>query len=252
MKKSLKRVIINADDFGITKGVNNSIFEYVDSGVLTSTSVMSNMKYYKDILKIKDEIGVGVHFNLTTGKSVTDTDMVKTLVNKNGDFFELSELLKRIKIVIFPKNETMTELNSQIKQLIHIGIQPDHIDSHESILKYPFFMTIMKDLAKKYGIMAVRTYTPRKFDYRRLLKPRKTLISLYLAYQKKLWKRERFRVADKYDSLLQLGQDYSTAIDKLRLIFRGLPDGVLEIGVHPGYCDEDSILLGGYVSEKQN
>jgi hypothetical protein len=248
---SKHRVIINADDFGITKGVNKAIFDLVDTGILTSTSVMSNMPDYKDVKNLKGKIGIGVHFNLTIGSPITEACKVPTLVNEQKQFLDLSELLRKMKQGKVSKQEVEIELEAQIKRLFDIGIQPDHIDSHESLLKYPFFMRIMKRLAKKYKILAVRTYSPRKFDYTRLLNPKKLLISLYLAFQKLGWKQEGFHVADKYDSLINIGIDDRMAIEKLREIFQNLPYGVLEIGVHPGYTNKDNVALGGYVHERE-
>jgi predicted glycoside hydrolase/deacetylase ChbG (UPF0249 family) len=249
--KNTSKVIINADDFGITKGVNKAIFELVDAGVVTSTSVMSNMPYFEDIIKLKNTIGIGVHLNLTTGKPLNNVKMVSSLVSENGEFFELSTLLKRIWHGQISKKAVEFELNAQIQQLFDLGIHPDHIDSHESILKYPFIIRIVKEIAKTYDIFAVRTFIPRKFDYRRLLSPKKMLISLYLSYQRVLWKKYGFSVGDKKDSLLEVGLNYNRAIDKLKNVFNNLPDGVLEFTVHPGYCNEDNRPLGGYIQERE-
>lgn len=250
-QNSKPRVIINADDFGISKGVNKAIFELADAGIVTSTSVMSNMPDYRYIMRLNGKIGIGIHFNLTTGKPATEPIKIPTLVNKQEEFFPLSELLKRTRLGKVSMKDVEVELGAQIERLRDCGIQPDHINSHESILKYPFFSRIMRILAKDYKIMAVRTYVQRKFSYNRLLSPRKTMISIYLGLQKLSWKIDGFRVADRYDSLLEAGIDFQTAIAKLRDIFQNLPHGVLEVGVHPGYCNGTNILLGEYINERE-
>ncbi|MBE0426209.1 MAG: ChbG/HpnK family deacetylase [Nitrospirae bacterium] len=251
IRKNNPRVIINADDFGITQGVNKAIFELVDAGIVTSTSVMTNMPDYGDVAVLRDKIGIGVHFNLTVGRPIVETQNVPTLVNSKGNFYDLSQLLTKMKKRRFVREEVEIEFEAQVKQLINIGIEPDHINSHESLLKYPFFMGIIKKIAKKYKIMGVRTYSPRKFDYKRLLNPRKIAISFYLKFQKLGWKRNGFSVTDKYDSLIQLGLNQEIAFKKLRDIFRNLPCGVLEIGVHPGYCNGNNISMGNYVYERE-
>lgn len=244
-------VIINADDFGITKGVNKAINELVEVGVVTSTTVMTNMPYCEDIATLVNKIGIGIHFNLTTGKPLTHPKRIPSLVTEEGSFLDLPVLLERMKRKQISEKEVSIELDAQIEKLINIGVNIDHMDSHESILKYPFFMKTMKVLAQKYGIPAVRTYSPRKFDYSRLLSPKKILISLYLAYQKARWKYYGFKVADNYDGLLKMGLDYPAALKKLGDIFNKLPGGVLEIGVHPGYCNNNTRDLGGYVNERE-
>lgn len=248
---SRPRVIINADDFGITKGVNKAVSQLAYAGILTSTSVMTTMAHYEDISDLKDKIGIGIHFNLTVERPVTEPLRIPTLVNSEGKFFALSQLLKLMKRRAVSGEEVARELNAQIQRLINLGIQPDHIDSHESLLKYPFFMKIIREVAKKYAIPAVRTYSPRKFDYSRLFSPRKIVISFYLAFQKARWKMDGFRVADRYDSLITPGLGFEGALAKLKNIFQELPCGTLEVGIHPGYCNGDNGPLGEYVCERE-
>jgi hypothetical protein len=246
-----RKVIINADDFGITKGVNKAILELVDAGVVTSTSVMSNMPHYKDILELQSKIGIGVHLNLTTGRPLLEENKVQTLVDEHGNFLNISDLIKKVRKGYVAKQDADAEFKAQVERLLELGIRLDHINSHESLLKYPFFVPIIKKIAKKYKIGAIRTYIPRKFDYTRVMNPKRILISLYLVYQQMKWKQNRLSVADKYDALIKFGLDYETAIGKLKDIFQNLPNGVLELGVHPGYCTEQNSILGSYVYERE-
>ncbi len=245
------RVIINADDFGITSGVNKAIFKLADAGRLTSTSVMTNMAYYADIVQLKDRIGIGLHFNLTVGQPVTEPLKIPSLVNKNGEFFELPALLKNVKMGKVSRKDVETEFNAQIKRLLEIGIQPDHLNSHESILKYPFFIRDVKRIARNYGIEAVRSFSPREFDYTRLFSPGKIVRSLYLSIQKKTLRFNGYRVVDNHDSLLVMGLDYQMACEKLQDVFMNISNGVLEFVVHPGYCNGNNQPLGGYVFERE-
>jgi predicted glycoside hydrolase/deacetylase ChbG (UPF0249 family) len=112
-------------------------------------------------------------------------------------------------------------------------------------------MSITKDVAQKYSITAARTFTPRKFDYTRLLSPKRTLISLYLLYQKSKWIKYGFRVCDRKDSLLRMGLDYNQAINYLHNVFNKLPHGTLEFAVHPGYINGNHIQLGTYINERE-
>ena len=182
MRSGKPRVIINADDFGITQGVNKAILELIDAGVLTSTSVMSNMPDYLEMLNLKNGMGIGVHCNLTVGKPVTEPRKVSSLVNEEETFLGLSELIKKTRQGKICRQEAAMELDAQINRIVGTGVKPDHINSHESLIKYPFFSSIIRRLALKYGIRAVRTYTPRKFDYYRLSSLRKIVISIYLEF----------------------------------------------------------------------
>jgi len=249
--KKPSRVIINADDFGITEGVNRAIAELAEAERITSTSVMSNMPLCEEITNLKGKIGIGVHINLTTGRSAAKGSLVPSLINESGEFFDLSTLLKRMRYGQIDQGEVEVEFYAQIKRLLDFGIQPDHINSHTSVLKYPFFMKIAKKVSVDCAIPAVRTFTPRKFDYTRLLSPKRAIISFYLLYQKLKWKQSGFHIADRKDSLLQFGLSYNAAIAYLRSVFTRLPDGILEFVVHPGYCDADNTSLGGYVRERE-
>ncbi len=246
-----RRVIINADDFGITAGVNKAIFELVDAGRLTSTSVMTNMAGYADILQLKGRIGIGLHFNLTVGHPVTESLKISTLVNESGEFFELPTLLKNVKMGKVSRKDVETEFKAQIKRLLDLGIQPDHLNSHESVLKYPFFIRAVQRTTSHYGIEAVRSFSPREFDYTRLLSPGKIVRSLYLSFQKMTLRYNGYHVADRHDSLLEMGLDYRMACEKLHDVFMDISEGVLEFVVHPGYCNGDHQPLGGYVSERE-
>lgn len=246
-----KKVIINADDFGITAGVNRGILEVINAGTLTSTSVMANMPWYKEVVHVKDRIGIGIHLTLTEGAPVLPPREILTLVNERGFFYDKSVLVKRALLGKLSKFEVKAEFEEQIKRLIELGIAPSHVDSHESFFKYPFFSAIVKEVANKFGIRAVRTYSPRKFDFRRLMNPKRTAISLMLSYQKWKWINNGFIVTDKIDSLLKFGLTYDEALQKLAAIFGNLPEGVLEIVVHPGYCDGDCSALGDYLDERE-
>lgn len=251
-EKNSNYIIINADDFGITRGVNKAILDLADIGIITSTSVMTNMPYFKDVTFLKDKkIGIGIHFNLTVGRPVAEYRNISSIVDKKGYFYSLSQLLTRVREGKVVDEEVEFELEEQIKRLVDIGINPDHINSHESLIKYPFFARIMKILAQKYKIKGVRTYTPRKFDYYRLLNPRKILVSLYLEVQKFKWKKEGFYVTDRYDSLIEKELNLDLACKKLKDIFLNLPRGILELGIHPGYCNGDEGYLGNYVYERE-
>ncbi|RJQ16377.1 MAG: ChbG/HpnK family deacetylase [Nitrospiraceae bacterium] len=247
-----RKVIINADDFGISMGVNRAIIELISAGVVTSASAMANMPDCKDLRELKNgPAGTGVHINLTVGSPLSDRAMVRSLVNGSGRFLKLPGLLERMRRGQLSAEEVELEMTSQVVRLVDMGVRPDHINSHESILKYPFFMEAAKKIAGEYGIPAVRTYTPRKFDISRLLHPRKLAISLYLPYQKYLWKKSGFRVTDKKDSLLKPGLQYHDGIRYLAEVFGDLPEGVLEFAVHPGYRGDGDEALEGYADERE-
>ena len=89
-----RRLIINADDFGISRGVNDGIVEAAQAGGITSTSLMVNMPASADAMMRARQcprISVGLHFNLTVGAAVTGSSSLTQ--GSTGEFYSLSKLL---------------------------------------------------------------------------------------------------------------------------------------------------------------
>ena len=83
------RVIINADDFGLTEGINRAVVEAHRDGVLTSTTLMSDMPGAQAAVAIAHEtpsLGVGVHLNLREGGCVSTDSEVRRVLSPNGEF----------------------------------------------------------------------------------------------------------------------------------------------------------------------
>lgn len=245
------KIIINADDFGLTKGINEAVFKLVDAGTVTSTSVMSNIPHFKEIRQIWNRIGIGVHLNLTTGKPVLSKKDVPTLVDSDGNFFSLTELLRRAKKDQISQREMEDEFNAQIERIIKMGIQPDHVNSHQSLLKYPYFSPSIIRVAKRSNITRIRTYRIRHFKIAHFLNPKKLLKLSYLIYQKRRVQKEGFRVANRFDSLLSPRLNHEDAHRYLNNVFHTLWNGVLELIVHPGYCNAEMFWLGDYTHERE-
>lgn len=121
-------LIINADDFGYSKGVNLGIIEAHECGVLTSTTLMVNMPgalHAAECAKNFPNLGIGLHLNISLGYSLTKG---KTLVDKNNKFFKPSQLTN---FDIYDEEEIYNELVAQYNLFKKImGKEPTHLDSH--------------------------------------------------------------------------------------------------------------------------
>ena len=162
-----KRLIINADDFGLSESVNKGIVETHTKGVLTSTTIMANMPAAEqavDLAKNLPTLGLGVHLNLTAGKPLCRDNTVKLILDSQG-YFALSPGKLALASLITGKVRTAieTELASQIQWLIDKGIKPTHLDSHKHIHSFPTIFPIVCRLAKRFGISAIRyTFEPKQ------------------------------------------------------------------------------------------
>lgn len=155
-----KRMIINADDFGLSDSVNEAVLRAHKQGVLTSTTIMTNMEAAKEAVKIAKglpRLGVGVHLNLSKGKPLSNDKQVKCLTDDNGEFRHSPMMLAAMSLISHNIRKAIrTELAGQIQWLIDNGITPTHLDSHKHIHCFPPIYSIVCDLAQKFKINAVR------------------------------------------------------------------------------------------------
>ena len=122
------KLIVNADDYGMSKGVNLGIIEAHKNGIVTSTTLMVTMPEVEHgLLLAKDypELGIGLHLNCTLGKPLTDC---KSLIKENGDFYKPRENPNQD---LFDEEEIYQEFLAQYDLFLKaVGRKPTHVDSH--------------------------------------------------------------------------------------------------------------------------
>lgn len=158
-------LIINADDFGITKSANESIIELANLGVLSSTTVMANMPHASEITELLaiEKIGIGLHINLTQGMPISNPHQIPSLVDANGNFLEKKGFEKAIKSGLIQKKDIKTEIMAQFDWLYQrIGNRLDHFDSHQGTNKFSLvsdtLIEISKELPLKVGLRVYNKY----------------------------------------------------------------------------------------------
>lgn len=155
-----KHLIINADDFGMSKEVNDGTKRGITQGIITSVSVMVNMPYFEDavtFLKKHPEISVGLHFNITEGTPLLLPREVKDLLREDNTFQYWQRLIPRIPV---NKEEMLkqikAELSAQCLRLQATGLRITHIDSHHHVHLYPSVFRVVSDFADKQHIHSLR------------------------------------------------------------------------------------------------
>ncbi len=166
----MNTLIINADDFGYTKEVNLGILDAHRFGTLTSTTIMTNQKFFEHAIGIYPKsLGIGVHLNLTWGRSLATQEKFSSL--------------NKYKIVLGLIDEAFVEqeFRKQIESLLEVGIRPDHLDTHHHMHAFqPVTKTIIK-LAEEYRIFKIRW--PKEKETRILLQSsylKQKLINMHL------------------------------------------------------------------------
>ena len=186
----MKKLIINADDFGLTRDISDKIIETYKIGNLSSTSLMVNTPasdYAIKLAKKNPKLGVGLHFNLTEGKALTG---ISSITDLNGFFFNKMRinLFKTLRIIDL--KDIKNELNMQFEYITNAGLSPSHIDSHQHIHMNPGIFRVVADFAKEKKV-SIRIAFPQfikrpegKISY---IKRLKQLILEYASYKNALY-----------------------------------------------------------------
>lgn len=156
----MKKLIINADDFGLHPSINEGIIKGYSEGMITSTSIMPSAPYFEDAVKLAKEnpsLGIGIHLTLVGGVKPVCTKGVNSLINADGVFAEdYTVFAKKWYTGSIKKNEIEKELSMQIEKVLKTGIIPTHIDSHQHMHVLPGIAGIVMRLCQKYGIDKIR------------------------------------------------------------------------------------------------
>ena len=156
----MRRLIVNADDFGLTPGINRAIIEAHTRGIVTSATLMANMPAFDEavrLAKAHPTLGVGLHFNLTQGRPIVAPEQVPSLLNERGEFLGTStQLWQRALTRRLQREEIVLEFRAQVEKVLEAGLQLTHVDSHKHAHAIaPVFAAINATLGL-YNIRALR------------------------------------------------------------------------------------------------
>jgi hopanoid biosynthesis associated protein HpnK len=174
------KLIVHADDFGLSEKVNDGILHAHLHGILTSASVMANGRAFEHAIRICRSVptlDVGVHLTLVEEPPVLPREQIPSLVNGEGRFHRHAmTFLKKYVAGRIRLTEVRRELEAQIERVASSGIGISHLDSHQHLHILPQILNLTVDLAGEYGIPAIRLpyETPRFY----MLGSRKTFSRL--------------------------------------------------------------------------
>jgi len=242
----MRRLIVNADDFGLTSGVNRGIVEAHQHGLVTSSTLMAGGAAFENAIALAKQtprLSVGCHVLLVDGPPVLDLSKVSTLAFANSGTPQFRE-----SIVTFAcraagrrldEAQIEAEIAAQIQKLQSAGIQVSHLDSHKHTHMFPAVFRPMLRAAKKCGIRAVRNpFEPLLFASARNWK-RRFQLGILRSFQKS------FRQAlDDAGMLTPNGcigiiATGGLTMSTFRALIENLPEGTWEFVSHPGYNDAD-------------
>lgn len=240
----MRRLIVNADDFGLHAAVNRGILTAHTEGIVSSTSLMAGGAALDDAVRIAKQcpqLGVGVHLTLVGARPVLPVAEVSSLLDESGAFYGSYPLfIKRFLRGKIRLAEVERELAAQIDRVRMAGIQPSHLDSHQHLHVLPGIGGLVLDLARRFSIRAIRIpaepvafigATPATVGR---LAGRGGLTMLANLFRQHA-AAAGIRTSDHFYGMLAGGQLTEPAI---LAILRRLPPGDSELMTHPGFADE--------------
>jgi len=246
----MKRLIVNADDFALTRLVSQGILDAHYYGIVTSTSLIANGGAFEEAIAMAmraPQLSVGAHLALTHGIPVSPASGVPTLVDADGRLYLTArQLLNGIVTHRISLREIELELRAQISKVLRAGIILTHLDGHKHLQVLPGISEIVIRLAQEFGVPSVRCpmeELPLAWLPRSLRDAQAVVFRQRLAGRAVSWFARRFRL-----KLVQAGLNYPTHfyglsqtgllnVERLEEIMRGLPEGTSELMCHPGYAD---------------
>jgi hopanoid biosynthesis associated protein HpnK len=243
----VRRLIINADDFGLTAGVNRAVVELHEERVLTSATLMARAAATDEAIELALRfplLGVGCHVVLVDGEPVLPAAEIPSLTDRQTGWFhpKPGSFLRQLLFGRIRAAEIEAEAAAQIALLQGRGLTLTHIDTHKHLHMFPAVLRPLLRAARAAGIRAVRNpfepawsrrATPAASLFRRI--EVNMLRQLEPAFQR-IVAQEGFATTDGALGVLATGTlDEAT----LHSVLRKIPAGTWELVTHPGYSDDD-------------
>jgi predicted glycoside hydrolase/deacetylase ChbG (UPF0249 family) len=245
------RLMVNADDFGLTEGTNRAIVDAHCKGIVTSTSLLANGYAFEHAVSLAREhpsLGVGVHLTLTEGPPVVE-NVIDQLYP--GGTLPLSNqpYVRALVAGRLPRSAIRREFEAQVEKIVATGIRPTHIDGHKHVHLLPGITAIAADVARQFSIPVMRV--PHRLADSPLVLARLSrlpgmvilMVMGTLAYR--VAKHAGLHTSDRVVGFVDTGHLDRAAIR--RLLNRPRP-GVTELLCHPAYRSRelDELLEQGY------
>ena len=249
----MRRLIVNADDFGFTAGINRAIVEAHTRGIVTASTLMANGRAFEDAVRLAatvPDLSVGCHVVLIDGEPVLDAERLPSLTetHSSGPRFRdgIKSFAARALAGRLDPHQIEAETSAQIRKLQSAGINVSHLDTHKHTHLFPAVLRPLLRAARARGVHAIRNpFGPRKPLKSSTLLTRPSLWTRYAEVRILRTLAAKFRDAAKREGLVTpdgtLGIVVTGALDEklFRAIAAAIPEGTWEFVCHPGYNDDD-------------
>ncbi len=257
----MKKLIINADDFGLSGGANRAVIRAHREGILTSTSLMVGGQAFDEAVSLAKEnpgLQVGLHLTLLQGKAVLSPQELPGLVDREGNF-PTDPVMTGMRYFFRRslRREMQREIEAQILRFRETGLPLSHIDGHLNIHMHPTVFAILAELMPKYGIKSFRltrenlAQDPAMDGTRRFGRRLDAFIFARLAENcRPVLENLGIFYADEVKGLLNSGK---MTEEYLLKVLDCLKPGCTEIYFHPGCLPDPelSAWMPGYLHEEE-
>lgn len=249
-----RRLIINADDCNLTRGVTAAILDAHDHGIVTSTTYLVNLPSDERLvreLKKRRTLGIGLHLNVTLGRPVSaglchrEPRAAGRGDLRSGDCFARPPKFTAGKPAMTKKypphfDELVREYESQIRLFQKIFRRtPTHLDTHHQLHDEPYFFSVLAEVAKKYKLPIRRSRCMCRVPS----SERREINSVLGAW---------CSAPQTTDYLFgSLDPRCHWTEDRLAAILENLPEGTSEIMCHPGKNDRDLMAISSFSSGRE-
>lgn len=238
----MKYLIVSADDFGLTKSVNEGIVKAHREGIVTSINLFPSGDAFDDALRLAGEMGLkeaGAHLALTETAPVADSKSVSTLVSPDGKFHSgRNQFLPRFILGMVDQDHIYMELKAQMDVIAAAGITITDLSSHEHIHMVPGILAIFVKLAKEYDIPAIRyphkDKSARPFALDGFYKS--FVLTFFEGGMARVLDRSSIRSPDHFRGFLDSA---NITEDTLLRIVDSLEAGTTELICHPGFLSPE-------------
>jgi predicted glycoside hydrolase/deacetylase ChbG (UPF0249 family) len=253
----VRRLIVNADDFGMTAGINRGIAEAQQRGIVTSATLMAKSRAFDEAAGLARSLGSNAHFSvgchvvLLDGQPVLPPERVGSLLQpggQNGNHFRVN--LNDFVVASFrgklEADEIEAEATAQIQRLRAAGVEPSHFDTHKHAHMFPAVLRPLLRAARACNVRAVRNPFGQVWPLplgdvlrRRELWKRFAQLNVLRNFAAKFRdevEAHGLRTTDGSVAVLVTG---SLDLKLFSRIVDNLPEGTWEFVCHPGYNDEE-------------
>ena len=236
--KPSTRLVVTADDFGLSPGVDEGILEAFRRGIVSSTALLVNFPdAAESALRLREEPGLepGLHLNLTAGPPVLPPGRVASLIGANGTFHNFTAFFARAAVSRIVWSEVALEWRAQFERGLDLGCNFTFVNSHQHVHMLPEAAQICSQLANEFGVGPIRL---SNFGFSNILWPfcpKAFALNPFVPAVRRIFKKDRVFFGG---SILEIPPgNYGSALRQVCNRIRGLGAGAHELVCHPAHID---------------